>query len=125
MRILGLPVAGHDVALLRANHELGGPSLRVILQAAPQSQRLAFWLLYLTSIRVHAAGYSRLMSMLLKSIFFSERWIKALSLPVNTAWPEVGLGLEACLGRWLGLAWPCLLLRQHSGIEPVTHVQVQ
>lgn len=34
LRVLGLPVAGHDVALLSANHELGGSCLRVVLQAA-------------------------------------------------------------------------------------------
>ena len=33
LRVLGLPVAGHDVALLCANHELGWPSLRIVLQA--------------------------------------------------------------------------------------------
>ena len=37
MRVLGLPVAGHDVALLCADHELGGPCLRVVLQAASQA----------------------------------------------------------------------------------------
>lgn len=34
LRILGLPVASHDVALLCANHELGWACLRVVLQAA-------------------------------------------------------------------------------------------
>ena len=37
LRVLGLPVAGHDAALLCANHELGGPCLRVVLQAASQA----------------------------------------------------------------------------------------
>ena len=37
LRVLGLPVARHDVALLCANHELGGPCLRVVLQAASQA----------------------------------------------------------------------------------------
>lgn len=32
--VFGLPIAGHDVALLCANHELGWPRLRIVLQAA-------------------------------------------------------------------------------------------
>ena len=34
LRVLGLLVAGHDVALFRANHELCWPCLWVVLQAA-------------------------------------------------------------------------------------------
>lgn len=36
LRVLGLSVTGHDVALLSADHELGWPRLRVVLQAAVQ-----------------------------------------------------------------------------------------
>lgn len=39
LRVLGLSVAGHDVALLSANHELGWPRLRVVLQAASQTEQ--------------------------------------------------------------------------------------
>ena len=40
LRVFGLPVAGHNVALLSADHELGWARLRVVLQAASHTEAL-------------------------------------------------------------------------------------